>query len=179
MVKDLPDGPLMPGNGGRKYQQYGTVYERLMNAADKAGIPKGFVPHSLRHAFASAMLSKGVPITDVAHWLGHRDSAGDLPDLRPPRAVRCGPCYRDAGRGIRGMEQARGEVKILSKDPRPLMRARVLVYGLGGLPVYPHVNVAFFPSEVSSYVVGREPPFRPLVADGAFRDSEYRGYVAR
>jgi integrase len=33
----------------------------------------GFTPHSLRHAFASAMLSKGVPITDVAHWLGHRD----------------------------------------------------------------------------------------------------------
>ena len=26
-----------------------------------------------RHAFASAMLGKGVPITDVAHWLGHRD----------------------------------------------------------------------------------------------------------
>jgi integrase len=73
MVKDLPDGPLMPGNGDRKYQQYGAVYERFMNAAEKAGIPKGFVPHSLRHAFASVMLSKGVPITDVAHWLGHRD----------------------------------------------------------------------------------------------------------
>jgi integrase len=73
MVKDLPDGPIMPGNGDRKYQQYGTVYERFMNAAEKAGIPKGFVPHSLRHAFASAMLSKGIPITDVAHWLGHRD----------------------------------------------------------------------------------------------------------
>ena len=73
MAKDLPDGPLMPGNGDRKYQQYGAVYERFMNAAGKAGIPKGFVPHSLRHAFASAMLSKGVPITDVAHWLGHRD----------------------------------------------------------------------------------------------------------
>ena len=73
MVKDLPDGPLMPGNGDRKYQLYGTVYDRFMNAAEKAGIPKGFTPHSLRHAFASAMLSKGVPITDVAHWLGHRD----------------------------------------------------------------------------------------------------------
>jgi integrase len=73
MVKDLPDGPLMPGNGGRKYQLYGTVYDRFMNAAKVAGIPAGFTPHSLRHAFASAMLSKGVPITDVAHWLGHRD----------------------------------------------------------------------------------------------------------
>lgn len=73
MVKDLPDGPLMPGNGDRKYQLYGTVYERFMKAAGKAGVPEGFTPHSLRHAFASAMLSKGVPITDVAHWLGHRD----------------------------------------------------------------------------------------------------------
>jgi hypothetical protein len=73
MVKDLPDGPLMPGNGDRKYQLYGTVYERFMNAAEVAGVPGGFTPHSLRHAFASAMLGKGVPITDVAYWLGHRD----------------------------------------------------------------------------------------------------------
>ena len=78
MVKDLPDGPLTPSNGDRKYQQYGTVYERFMNATEKAGIPAGFTPHSLRHGFASAMLSKGVPIADVAHWpgpagLSHRD----------------------------------------------------------------------------------------------------------
>lgn len=72
MVKDLPGGPLMPGNGDRNYQLYGTVYDRFMNAAEKAKIPAGFTPHSLRHAFASAMLGKGVPITDVANWLGHR-----------------------------------------------------------------------------------------------------------
>ena len=73
MVRSLADGPLTPGNGERTFQLYGTVYERFMNAARNAGIPAGFTPHSLRHAFASAMLSKGVPITDVAHWLGHRD----------------------------------------------------------------------------------------------------------
>jgi integrase len=73
MIRDLPDGLLMIGNGERRYQLYGTVYERFMNAADKVGIPAGLTPHSLRHAFASAMPSKGVPITDVAHWLGHRD----------------------------------------------------------------------------------------------------------
>jgi integrase len=73
MVTPLPDGPLMPGNGDRAYQLYGTVYRQFMNAARVAGIPEGFSPHSLRHAFASAMLGKGVPITDVAHWLGHRD----------------------------------------------------------------------------------------------------------
>jgi integrase len=73
IARDLPDGPLMPGNGERRFQLYGTVYERFMNAARAAGVPEGFTPHSLRHAFASVMLSKGVPITDVAHWLGHRD----------------------------------------------------------------------------------------------------------
>ena len=60
MVRDLPDGPLMPGNGDRRYQLYTTVYNRFMNAAGKAGIPEGFTPHSLRHAFASAMLAWGV-----------------------------------------------------------------------------------------------------------------------
>lgn len=29
--------------------------------------------HWLRHFFASAGLSKGVPVTDMAEWLGHRD----------------------------------------------------------------------------------------------------------
>jgi len=72
-IRDLPDGPVMPGNGERRYQVYGTIYQRFMNAARTAGIPAGFTPHSLRHFFASAMLGKGVPITDVAHWLGHRD----------------------------------------------------------------------------------------------------------
>jgi integrase len=69
----LPDGALMPGNGGRRYQRYGTVYSQFTSAARAAEIPAGFTPHSLRHAFASAMLNKGVSITDVAHWLGHRD----------------------------------------------------------------------------------------------------------
>ena len=37
------------------------------------GIPEGFTPHSLRHAYASAMLARGVQITELAHFLGHRD----------------------------------------------------------------------------------------------------------
>jgi integrase len=73
MVRDLQDGPLMAGNGGRRFQLYGTIHDRFSHAARDAGISTGFTPQPLRHAFASAMLSKGVPITDVAHWLGHRD----------------------------------------------------------------------------------------------------------
>ena len=33
----------------------------------------GFTPHSLRHAYASAMLARGVQITELAHFLGHKD----------------------------------------------------------------------------------------------------------
>jgi integrase len=72
MVRDMPDGPLIPGNG-KLFQRYGTVYFRFMRAAEAAGIADGFSPHSLRHAFASAMLARGVQITELAHFLGHRD----------------------------------------------------------------------------------------------------------
>jgi integrase len=47
-------------------------YTRRFNAArEKAGIPAGFTPHSLRHVFASVALANGIPITDVSRWLGH------------------------------------------------------------------------------------------------------------
>lgn len=72
-IKDLPDGPLIAGNGDRMYQAYQTVYERFMAAATDAAIPVGFTPHSERHAYASDLLGRGVPISDVAEWLGHRD----------------------------------------------------------------------------------------------------------
>ena len=72
MVRDMPDGPLIPGNG-KLFQRYGTIYFRFMRAAEVAGIADGFTPHSLRHAFASAMLARGVQITELAHFLGHRD----------------------------------------------------------------------------------------------------------
>ncbi len=72
MVKDLPEGPVCPGND-RPYALYESVRQRFQAAAKRAEIPAGFRPHSLRHAFASTLLSRGVPITDVARWLGHKD----------------------------------------------------------------------------------------------------------
>lgn len=71
MVKGLPDGYLFMADG--RLPAYSS-YRHAFNAhARKAGIPVGFTPHSLRHAFVSALLSRGVPITDVAAWLGHRN----------------------------------------------------------------------------------------------------------
>jgi integrase len=55
------------------YVQHRSYLKAFTKAADDAGIPDGFSPHSLRHAFASSLLAQGVPITDVAEWLGHRN----------------------------------------------------------------------------------------------------------
>jgi len=43
-----------------------------MNSAGKADLPPEFSPHDLRHVFASVALARGIPITDVSRWLGHR-----------------------------------------------------------------------------------------------------------
>jgi integrase len=70
MVKDQPDGYLFMKDS--KLPVYNTYHRAFCIQRDKAGIPAGFTPHSLRHAFASALLSQGVPISEVAAWLGHR-----------------------------------------------------------------------------------------------------------
>lgn len=49
------------------------LFPVTLGQAGKAGIPAGFTPHSLRHAFVSALVGCGVPITDVAQWVGHKD----------------------------------------------------------------------------------------------------------
>ena len=58
IVKDMPDGPLMPGNNNGKHSSSTTHrFTSGSRLRDKeAGIPDGFTPHSLRHAYASAML---------------------------------------------------------------------------------------------------------------------------
>jgi integrase len=70
-VKDLPDGYFFRANDiFARYNGYIDIFKRQ---ARKAGIPEGFTPHSLRHAFVSALLARSVPITDVAQWVGHKD----------------------------------------------------------------------------------------------------------
>lgn len=72
-VRDLPEGPLCPGNG-RRYAVYGTVSEQFLKHVPRAGIPAGFTAHSLRHLYASVMLVEGgIDITELARFLGHRD----------------------------------------------------------------------------------------------------------
>lgn len=41
-------------------------------ARKRAGITKKLTPYSMRHFFASNCLARGIPITDVAEWMGHK-----------------------------------------------------------------------------------------------------------
>ncbi len=49
-----------------------TYQEDFERAAAKAGLPPEFIPHTLRHCYASTALASGIPITEVSRWLGHK-----------------------------------------------------------------------------------------------------------
>jgi integrase len=53
MVKDLPDGYLFRRGG--VFSRYNAFLDTFKRRARKAGTPKGFTPHSLRHAFVSTL----------------------------------------------------------------------------------------------------------------------------
>ena len=65
-----PDGYLFQG---RKYKLIvrRSYQEDFQRAAARAGLPPEFIPHSLRHLYASVALTEGIPITEVSRWLGH------------------------------------------------------------------------------------------------------------
>ncbi|MEU6234750.1 tyrosine-type recombinase/integrase [Kitasatospora sp. NPDC047058] len=69
------DGYLLrnPTDIGRVMPHY--VIDRKWRRIKKSGladIPEGMVLYGLRHFFASNCLSNGIPVTDVAEWMGHR-----------------------------------------------------------------------------------------------------------
>ncbi|MEU8543106.1 site-specific integrase [Streptomyces sp. NPDC048717] len=67
-------GDYMFSNVGRTNILMYSLVDRLWRGARKAaGVVRKITPHWLRHFFASAGLSKGVPVSDIAEWLGHRD----------------------------------------------------------------------------------------------------------
>jgi integrase len=65
------DGYLFRGRR-HKHVTRRTYQEDFERAAGKAGLPPEFVPHSLRHCYASTSLAHGIPITEVSRWLGHK-----------------------------------------------------------------------------------------------------------
>lgn len=55
------------------YWAHSTLDYQWGAAKKRAGITRKLNPYSLRHYFASNCLSKGIPITDVAEWMGHKN----------------------------------------------------------------------------------------------------------
>lgn len=65
--------PRMATCSGRKYKLVirRTYQQAFQRAAARAGLPPEFIPHSMRHLYASVALAEGIPITEVSRWLGH------------------------------------------------------------------------------------------------------------
>jgi integrase len=84
-----------------------SYQEDFDRAAERAGLPPEFTPHSLRHCYASTSLAQGIPITEVSRWLGRKsievtyqtyghlvptswDRAHTVPrQRRPPHTIAC------------------------------------------------------------------------------------------
>ncbi|MFJ2092715.1 tyrosine-type recombinase/integrase [Streptomyces sp. NPDC087901] len=70
------DGYLLrrPTDPTQPYPHWGVSNQwSRLKTAGAADIPEGMVLYGLRHFFASNCLSHGIPITDVADWMGHRN----------------------------------------------------------------------------------------------------------
>jgi integrase len=62
---------------GQPYRRVSTggMYKAVSNRFKALGIQsKGYGPHALRHACATHLLKKGIPLKDIAEFLGHRDT---------------------------------------------------------------------------------------------------------
>ncbi len=60
-------------NSQEKPVQVTDFSQDLKKRAVKAGVTKRTFPHNFRHSYATHMLEAGVPITEVATLLGHKD----------------------------------------------------------------------------------------------------------
>jgi integrase len=69
------DGYLLrhPSDPTRTFPHYhiANQWQRIKKAG-QVDIPDGMVVYGLRHFFASNCLTHGIPITDVAEWMGHK-----------------------------------------------------------------------------------------------------------
>ena len=67
------DGALLYDAQGQLWSQ-GAYASRFLRAREAAALSAEITTHTLRHHFASVALAKGVPLKDVATFLGHADT---------------------------------------------------------------------------------------------------------
>ncbi|MGW3341218.1 tyrosine-type recombinase/integrase [Streptomyces sp. NPDC001009] len=66
-LRPHPHQPRQPISGHTEKTQW-----KRIRAAGRVDFPEGMVLYGNRHFFASNCLSNGIPITDVAEWMGHK-----------------------------------------------------------------------------------------------------------
>ncbi len=65
------DGYVVPGRKHRRVVR-NSYHAHVRKAVEVAGLPDFMTSHYLRHRWASVMLARGIDITHVSRWLGHR-----------------------------------------------------------------------------------------------------------
>ncbi|MFK0286541.1 tyrosine-type recombinase/integrase [Streptomyces sp. NPDC090499] len=79
--RSVPTSPIQlqyllrhPNDLSRPFPHYSLSNQwRRIKVRERVDIPPGMVLYSFRHFFASNCLAQGIPITDVAEWMGHRN----------------------------------------------------------------------------------------------------------
>jgi site-specific recombinase XerD len=74
-IADRSTGPIFLNTEATDRLSYSIAYKLIRRLAKRAGIPAAdkITPHSLRHSFATELLSAGVPLQDVQDAMGHAD----------------------------------------------------------------------------------------------------------
>lgn len=67
-ARQYPVGPLFP-DGSKDWYRVGWDKVRQLMGKDE---DSEFVPHALRHTCCSRLVQRGVPITHVQSWMGHK-----------------------------------------------------------------------------------------------------------
>jgi site-specific recombinase XerD len=91
------DAPLFATSTGRPMDEP-AAFRTVQRVAKAAGIPHhdALSPHSLRHSYATTLLSKGVPLADVQDAMGHADPRTTRRYDRAAGALHRSPSYRMA-----------------------------------------------------------------------------------
>ena len=75
--RDIPVAPALARMVAER-QETGLLFtikansfrQKFIRHAIKAGLPRNFTPHQTRHHFATKLLGRNIPLTDVARWMG-------------------------------------------------------------------------------------------------------------
>lgn len=96
-----PDEPMFTSVEGAAHDHGNFMRRWFKKAVQRAGLPDRLRFHDLRHTAASLALAKGVPVVDVARWLGHSNPTTTLSiyaHVVPDHRGRPAAAFEDVGR---------------------------------------------------------------------------------